>query len=210
MTGARARKLGVTRYLAAIFLTAALGGCVETADSLQMASVDTAQHTAVPAGVSPSGASVAFASLEGPPATLTARFTGQIAAAAASRAIVVADSPSANYLVRGYLTAYPVPEGTAITYVWDVFDSQKRHARRMEDTITLKASAGNPWSLVDDAIMAGIAAKSADDLAAYLSNTPEAVAAATARPPAQLAAAPANFASPAAGGAASQGLLSYR
>ena len=209
MTGARARKLGAAHYVAAAISACALGGCVETMDSLQTASIDNGQHPAVRPGVSPSGATVAFASVEGPPPALAARFTDQLAAAAASRAIVTADPQTADYLVRGYLTAYAVPEGTAITYVWDVFDNQKRHAQRVDDTITLKASAGDPWSLADEAVMASVAGKSADDLAAYLSNTPEAVAAA-ARPSATLAAAPASFAAPATAGPASQGLLSYR
>ncbi len=209
MTGARAGKLGAARFLAAVVLVCALGGCAETMDSFQTASVDNGQHPVVRPGMSPSGATVAFASIEGPPPALAARFIDQLAAASASRAIVTADPQSANYLVRGYLTAYAVPEGTAITYVWDVFDNQKHHAQRVDDTITLKASAGDPWSLADEAVMASIAGKSADDLAAYLSNTPEAVAVA-AQPTARLAATPASFAAPATAVPASQGLLSYR
>jgi hypothetical protein len=53
----------------------------------------------------------------------------------------------------------------------------------------LKGSAADAWSLVDDKAVEAIAALSADDLAAFLSNTPEAVAAANV-PPA-LAAGPA-------------------
>jgi hypothetical protein len=209
MTGVRAGKLGAALYLAAVVLVCALGGCVETMDSLQVASVDNGQHPTGRPGVSPSGATVAFASIEGPPPDVAARFSDQLAAASASRAIVTADPQSANYLVRGYLTAYAVPEGTAITYVWDVFDSQKRHAQRVDDTVTLKESASDPWSLANDAVIASIAGKSADDLAAYLSNTPEAVAVA-AQPTAALAATPASFAAPVAAAAASQSLLSYR
>ncbi len=174
MIGARPGKLGAAHYLVAVISACALGGCVETMDTLQTASIDNGRHPAVRPGVSPSGATVAFASVEGPPPALVARFTDQLAAAAMSRAIVTADAQTADYLVRGYLTAYAVPEGTAITYVWDVFDNQKRHAQRVDDTITLKESAGDPWSLADDAVMASVAGKSADDLAAYLSNTPEA------------------------------------
>jgi hypothetical protein len=195
--------------LAVILLACALGGCVETMDSLQTASIDDGQHPKVRPGVSPSGATVAIASVEGPPPALVARFTDQLAAAAVSRAIVTADPQTADYLVRGYLTAYAVPEGTAIAYVWDVFDSQKRHTQRVDDTIMLKGSASDPWSLADDAVIASVAGKSADDLAAYLSNTPEALAAA-AQPAAALAATPASFAAPASAEPASPGLLSYR
>ena len=209
MIGARAGKLGAAHFLAAVFLACALGGCVETMDSLQTASIDGGHHPKGRMGVSPSGATVAFASIEGPPPALAADFTRQLAAAAASRAIVTADPRAADYLVRGYFSATTVPQGTAITCVWDIFDNQKRHTERVDDTVTLKGSAGDPWSLADNAVMESVAAKAADELAAYLSNTPEATAAA-AQPTATLAPTPANFSAPASAGPASQSLLSYR
>lgn len=211
MTGARARKLVAARSMAVTILACALGGCVETVDTLQTASIAASQPSQMPmrAGVSPSGATVAFASIEGPPPALSASFADQLAAAAASRDIVTTDPQSADYLVRGYLTAYPVPEGTAIAFVWDVFDSQKRHTRRVDDTITLQGSAGDLWSLADATVMASVAARSADDLAAFLSNTPEAIAAA-ARSSATLAQASTPADASATAGAAPQSVLSYR
>jgi len=41
----------------------------------------------------------------------------------------------------------------------------------------VKGDGADPWRIVGEAALASIAAKSADDLAAFLSNTPEAIAA---------------------------------
>ena len=206
MICARARKLGAARFVAAALLACGLAGCVETADSLQTASIAPVQQMPMRPGVSPSGATLAFASIEGPPPPLSASFSDQLAAAATSRAIATTDPQSADYLVRGYLTAYTVPEGTAITVVWDVFDRGKRHTRRVDDTIILQGSADDPWSLANSAVMASVAGKSADDLAAFLSNTPEAIAAA--QSPATVAAA--SVPTDATAGATPPSVLSYR
>jgi hypothetical protein len=82
-----------------------------------------------------------------------------------------------------HLSAYPAANGaSALAYVSDVFDAKKSRTQRLGDDIVLKGTAGDPWSLVDDKAVEAIAARSADDLAAFLSNTPEAIAAASAPP----------------------------
>jgi len=58
--------------------------------------------------------------------------------------------------------------------VWDVFTADKQRAQRLSDAIVVRGSGDDPWSMVTDAALDSIAAKCADDLAAYLSNTPEA------------------------------------
>jgi hypothetical protein len=125
--------------------------------------------------VSPSGATVAVA-LDGAPAAIAARWTAAIAAAAADRDIVVTDEKNAKYLVRGYVSAYPVEGGAAIAYVWDVFDSSRHRVQRINDAITIKGSAEEPWALADETALTGMASRGADDLAAFLSATPEAIA----------------------------------
>ena len=80
----------------------------------------------------------------------------------------------ARYLVRGYLTATPIEGGTEVDVVWDVFTPDKQRAQRLSDTIAVRGAGDDAWAMVGDAALDSIAAKSADDLAAYLSNTPEA------------------------------------
>jgi hypothetical protein len=96
---------------------------------------------------------------------------------AAARDITLADAKKADYLVRGYVTAYPTEAGTAVSFVYDVFDAKKNRAQRLEDSVIIKsATAGDPWSGVEPTAIASFVTKSADDLAAFLATTPEALA----------------------------------
>ena len=63
-----------------------------------------------------------------------------------------------------------------------MFDAGKHLAKRVDDVIVINAKAPDGWSAVDDAALASLAARSADDLAAFLGGTPEAVAAAKTAP----------------------------
>ena len=156
----------------------ALAGCVEqVANNAPEAALTQRANMARRPGVSPGGATVALASLDGAPQSVTERFTRAFAGAAQGREIVLAPSASANYIVRGYLDAHPAPGGTAVAYVWDVFDARKSRAQRVADSITVPGAAADPWSIVDDKAIASVAGKAAEDLAAFLTNTPEAVAA---------------------------------
>ena len=95
---------------------------------------------------------------------------------ARARDIRVVDAASARYLARGYLSAAPTEDGASIEYVWDVFTADKRRAQRLSAEIDVKGSGADPWALAGEAALKGVAAASADDLAAFLSDTPEAVA----------------------------------
>ena len=106
--------------------------------------------------------------------TFTEHFSQSLADAAAARQIAVAAPAKARYLVRGYLTASLVEGGAAVDFVWDVFTPDKQRVQRLSDTIAVKGSGDDAWAMVSDAALDSVAAKCADDLAAYLSNTPEA------------------------------------
>jgi hypothetical protein len=117
------------------------------------------------------------ASFSGAPEALSARLAAIFGDAAKRSDLSITDPKSANYLVRGYLTARPQGNGTVVAYVLDVFDAKKRRAQRVEDQVLVNSQAADPWSVVDDSVLASVAAKSADDLAAVMTNTPEAIAA---------------------------------
>ena len=172
MEKAQARR--ISALAGAASLAIGLAGCndlVREADA--SAPTTTSSRLLARSGVSPSGASVAFVTIEGAPSAVVARFSQQTAAEAARREVSVTDVSRAHYLVRGYLSAYAVEGGAAIGYVWDVFDKSHRRVQRSEDMMVVRG-AGDPWSLASDQALASLAAKSADDLAAVLSNTPEA------------------------------------
>jgi hypothetical protein len=126
------------------------------------------------------GATVAIASIDGPPADVSTRFRQSFDQAAAARRIAVATPAKAHYLVRGYLTASLIEGGAEIDVVWDVFTPNKQRAQRLTDAIAVRGAGDDAWAMIDDAALASIGAKCADDLAAYLSNTPEAAPASAA------------------------------
>ena len=76
--------------------------------------------------------------------------------------------------MRGYLSASLIEDGAEIDYVWDVFTAAKQRVQRLNDVIAVKGGGDDPWRLAGEAALISVAANSADDLAAFLSNTPEA------------------------------------
>ena len=166
--------------LACAFAALALAGCVDDAADLA-ARPEARAPIARRLDMSIANASVAFVSVEGAPAAIAASFNQEMARQAAARQIVTADAKKARYLVRGYLTAYPTADGAAVEYVWDVFTRDKQRVQRVSDVLEVKGSGDDSWAIAGPAALASVAAKSADDISAFLSNTPEAVA--LARPP---------------------------
>jgi hypothetical protein len=105
---------------------------------------------------------------------LSSRLRQSIDEAAAARRIAVASPAKARYLVRGYVTASLIEGGAEVDIVWDVFTPDKKRTQRLSDAIAVKGSGDDAWAMIDDSALNSVAAKCAEDLAAYLSNTPEA------------------------------------
>ena len=125
-------------------------------------------------------ATVAIASVDGAPADVSARFRQSLDEAAGARRIAVATPAKARYLARGYVTASLIEGGAEVDIVWDVFTPDKQRAQRLSDAVAVRGSGDDAWAMIDDAALTSVAAKCADDLAAYLSNTPEAAPASAA------------------------------
>jgi hypothetical protein len=176
---------GVTSFLAgrraplvAALAALWLGGCVDTATQISTAPAAAPQpHLAAQPGVSPRGAPIELSSIEGPPPAVAARFKDMFASAAEERDVALAAPGAAAYRLRGYLTATAGQGATRLSYVWDVFDGKGRRLQRIADELPAKAGVDG-WDGLDDKAMTEIARAGAQELAAFLSNTPEAVAAA--------------------------------
>ncbi|MEJ0050307.1 MAG: hypothetical protein WDN02_03675 [Methylovirgula sp.] len=158
-----------------------LSGCVEDAAQAPVAAMPSSSDNITPRpGVSPSGATLAVASISGAPGGLDDRFQAMLTAYAKRGGISIADAGQPNYLVRGYLSADSEGDAaTLVSYVLDVFDAGKHRTQRVENEVVLRGTAPDPWSLVNDDVLATVAQKSAADLAAVMTNTPEAIAAST-------------------------------
>ena len=179
--GNASRRRGRAALAGAVGLASAwLGGCVE-----QAAEVAPTGEAARPplerrAGVSLAAATVSIVSVVGAPEAVGDDFVGVLQDAARARDIILTDAKVAHYLVRGYLSATAIQDGAEVEYVWDVFGPDKRRAFRLNDVLDVKGAGDDPWAMVSDAALKSVADKSADDLAAFLSRTPEAKPAAQA------------------------------
>jgi hypothetical protein len=124
---------------------------------------------------SPAGKPIAFESIEGAPAEVRTALAGELAFAATARQVELAGTGSpARYRVRGYLKTEPTADGgTALAFVWDVFDADQRRARRVTGSAPIKAASGkNPWDGLDKEALARLAARSMDEIATFLAAGP--------------------------------------
>ena len=123
----------------------------------------------------PRGATVAFDSIDGPPAGQFRQLVQNLNTEAQTRRLAVMSRESASaYRVRGYLAAKVVNKLTTISWVWDVFDQDGRRALRItgEETANLRALGRhqNAWLAADEAMLNRIAHSSMDQLAAFLTS----------------------------------------
>lgn len=157
-----------------------LGGCNQRVPvaSDQAAAAANPNPALRPSGYSPQPAALAVTDVEGGPRAQRAQFVAFFDADAAQRQVSLIDPAKARYLAHIYISAYPSDGGTTLAYVCDVFDRQAHRAQRLTGEIALKGAAADSWSQVNNAALSALAAHSAQQVAAYLSNTPEAMAAA--------------------------------
>jgi hypothetical protein len=158
----------MTRSLRALILvsltTMSLAACQETT---------TAQRPRVDAP----GVPVSVQSISGAPDSVTTNFASLLGEAAAERRmeIVPGDKP-ARFRVRGYLTALPTADGqTALAFVWDVYDETKKRAQRVQgESLGKRGGGSDPWSGIDQSVVARAAAESMDAIAGFLVTAPAA------------------------------------
>lgn len=116
------------------------------------------------------GVPIAVETLDGAPAAMSVRVQQAVTQQASARSIdVVPPESDPRFRLRGYLTAYANDEGTALTFVWDVFDSSRKRAQRVTATAQSSRRGGDePWAAISDADINNAAAKSMDGVAAFL------------------------------------------
>ncbi len=148
-----------------VSLLLALGACQESGIDL---SARSGRHVVVGPNIP-----VAIVSLEGASDAVAPRFSAALASEAQLREISFVDSANApRFKLRGYISAVADPQGTLVTWVWDVFDQPTRRAQRVSGSETIRRSdPANPWNSVDDAVLRRVAARSLEDIASFLVGT---------------------------------------
>jgi hypothetical protein len=118
---------------------------------------------------SPEGVPIALESIDGAPAPVRTALIDELSTAASDRKVeLVGASAEARYRVRGYLSTETTEGRTKVAYVWDVFDSQKRRAKRLTGTSPVQVSSGSLTDL-DKETLAKLASASMDEIAEFLS-----------------------------------------
>lgn len=119
----------------------------------------------------PRDATVAFESIDGPPAAQFNALVQKLNDEAQTRrlAVISGESPAA-YRVRGYLSAKMVKGQTTIAWVWDVFDAEERRALRITGEESARGHLRDAWTVADDAMLRRIAQTSMEQLATFLTS----------------------------------------
>ena len=119
--------------------------------------------------------SVAFESIDGPPAGVFHKLVQSLNDEAQARrlAVVSREQPS-RYRVRGYLAAHVAGGYTSIAWVWDVYDADQHRALRIAGQEPGGRAGRDAWTAADDELLQRIARSGLDQLVAFL-DAPEAV-----------------------------------
>jgi hypothetical protein len=121
---------------------------------------------------SPTGATVAFDSIDGPPPQLFDRLVSQLDSEARLRNLaVVSRQDAAAYRVRGYLAAQIRGGKTTIAWVWDVYDRDQQRALRLSGEEPTGKSGRDAWANVDDVVLRRVAQSGLTGLSSMISGT---------------------------------------
>lgn len=118
------------------------------------------------------GQTLAFDTIDGPPAATFDKLVDQLNTEAETRRVaVVSRSASAAYRVKGYLAMHVERGKASVAYAWDVYDTSRTRVARIageEPAGPLKGGVANGWAACDDAVVARIADRSMASLAETL------------------------------------------
>ncbi|BBE72621.1 hypothetical protein [Oharaeibacter diazotrophicus] len=93
--------------------------------------------------------------------------------------------PTASYRLLGFLSAVGGDAGVNVTYVWDIVDANNNRLHRITGVEVASTAEADPWSGVGDQVLAAVAARTVEQVYAWVNQRPAAGA-----PPAAVAAAP--------------------
>lgn len=160
--GARGFRFNRTRLgiAAGLALALAAAGCANS--PAPMASVSTER-----------GSSIAFESIDGPPVAVFQNLVTTLSAEAQARQVrVVSRTGNPAYRVRGYLAAIVVGGKNHISWVWDVYDADRRRVLRIAGEEASGRSGANAWAAADEQTVRRIARSSIDQLVTFLASPP--------------------------------------
>jgi hypothetical protein len=114
---------------------------------------------------------VAFESVDGPPAAVSQKLAEALREEAGARQITVVQPGEATYRLRGYLAAYAATGGTTITWAWDVFGADQRRAFRLRGVEQTGGTARSRWDGASDQVLHKIARAGIEQLAGFVASS---------------------------------------
>lgn len=158
----------------------------------------------------PSGATVAFESIDGPPPQVFDRMVNILDSESQLRNVaVVSRKTSATYRVRSYLAAQTIRGRTSIDWVWDVYDRDQRRTLRLAGTEPVAKTGGDAWAAADDVTLRRIAQAGLSGLSAVTGGSAAPVETTPAATPPSQANGPAIAANDDAAAAPARSTLSF-
>ncbi|MGA2058152.1 MAG: hypothetical protein ABSG88_22965 [Bradyrhizobium sp.] len=146
---------------ALVTMAGGLGGCAGGAASSSFAMAN-----------SPSGPTIAFESIDGPPPQVFERIVGVLDSESKLRSLsIVSREGTAAYRVKGYLAAEISHGRTTIAWVWDVYDQNQQRALRLSGEELAGKSGRDAWASVDDLVLRKIAQAGLSGLAGMINGT---------------------------------------
>jgi len=119
----------------------------------------------------PSAATVAFESIDGPPMGIFRKLVQNLKDEADARQLAVVSRESApQYRIRGYISAQVERRQASFVWVWDVYDADQRRAVRLVGEEKAGPAQRDAWLTADDQLLRRIAQASMNQLAAFLAN----------------------------------------
>lgn len=88
--------------------------------------------------------------------------------------------PTATYRVLGYLSAVGGKDSTNVSYVWDIVDVNNNRLHRITGLELAGGASSDPWSGVSDAVLTTVAARTIEQIYAWVNNLPAPVPASVA------------------------------
>ena len=147
---------------ALLMIACGLGGCAgggAVSGSFAMASA-------------PSGPTVTFESIDGPPPQVFDRMVGVLDSESKLRNLaIVSRDGAASYRVRGYLAAEVNHGRTVIAWVWDVYDQNQQRALRLSGEEPAGKAGRDPWAAADDLVLRKIAQAGLSGLTGMINGT---------------------------------------
>lgn len=116
------------------------------------------------------GSTVAFESVDGPPAHVFRKYVEKLSEEAEARKVpMVSRETAAPYRIRGYLALgiEKKKKRTVITWVWDVYDSSERRTFRISGEEIAGPAGRDPWASANDEALTRVARAGMERLAAY-------------------------------------------